>query len=87
MPDKVTQQTFADEYARLLYALWVQPHSSPCTPYSVSMRNQYFSDMAPAAFLSAFKSLVPSLSQHMRQQDAHEGLTYVLSLVHDSINR
>lgn len=94
--DVTSQRTFAEEFARLLKSLWAHqtPHMTGMAfslgevPCCSLLPHPYLpADLAPIDLLQAFRALVPSLSQHMRQQDAHEGLTYMLDLIHDSINK
>jgi len=47
----------------------------------------YSGEFSPMEFVREFRVSAPSLSEFMRQQDAHEALTYILDRLHDSMNQ
>jgi len=47
----------------------------------------YTGELSPGKFLQEFRSNASSLGEFMRQQDAHEALTFLLDRLHDSMNQ
>jgi len=46
----------------------------------------YTTEYSPNDFLREYRNYARSLAEYMKQQDAHEALTYLLDLLHNSMN-